>query len=201
MERSAAQEGSPSRITVPDRAHPLSRLVFAEMQRQGITYVDMADKSGISRETLTAWRVRNVPDLTSLEACFGVLRLRLAPIDTEGNIYEPQPETVAWAEAMAPARAAQAVRVEERQRRAAKMLRRQRREAKKRRRLLRRAEERRRLQRAAEEPQRAEERRRRQRQRERERRRAKREAALAPPGAVARSALGRNYGPAMETGQ
>lgn len=61
------------------------RFVFAEMQRQGITYVEMAERSGISRETLTAWRVRYTPDLTSLEAVLGVLGIQFC------NLLEPVP--------------------------------------------------------------------------------------------------------------
>jgi hypothetical protein len=54
------------------------RFIFAEMRRQSITYVQMADRSGLSRESITAWRVRNVPDVSSIEAALGVLGFRLA---------------------------------------------------------------------------------------------------------------------------
>lgn len=69
-----------SRVTVPAAAHPLVRFVFAEMRRQGITYVEMSQRSGLARETLNAWRVRNRPDLESLEAVLGVLGYDLGPL-------------------------------------------------------------------------------------------------------------------------
>ncbi|WP_146207968.1 hypothetical protein [Azospirillum sp. TSH64] len=68
------------------------RFIFAEMRRQGVTYVEMSEKSGLARETLTAWRTRNKPDLESLEAALGVLGfdlgplLRGAPVDLGGEI-------------------------------------------------------------------------------------------------------------------
>lgn len=72
-----------ARATVPARAHPLVKRIFAEMRRQGVTYVELGERSGLARETLTAWRVRNIPDLTSLEAVLGALGLKIAvaPVD------------------------------------------------------------------------------------------------------------------------
>lgn len=69
-----------SRITVPDHVQPIVKFVFAEMRRQGITYCKMAERSGLARETLTAWRTRNRPDLESLEAVLGVLGYHVGPL-------------------------------------------------------------------------------------------------------------------------
>jgi transcriptional regulator with XRE-family HTH domain len=84
-----------SKVTIPPNAHPLVRLLFAGMIEQNITYVQMAERSGISRETLTAWRVRYTPDLISLEAVLGVLGLRFEALDHNGQTYKPRPETLA----------------------------------------------------------------------------------------------------------
>lgn len=73
------------RVTIPDHAHPLVRFVFHEMRRQEITYGEQADRSGLSRETLTAWRKRSKPDLESLEAVLGVLGYGLMPIPLAGR--------------------------------------------------------------------------------------------------------------------
>ncbi|PWC26392.1 hypothetical protein CR165_23445 [Pseudoroseomonas aestuarii] len=66
------------------------------MHEKRVTYVQAAHRSGLSRESLTAWRVRNIPDVTSLEAVLGVLGLRLEVVDAEtGRRFEPRPETMA----------------------------------------------------------------------------------------------------------
>ena len=43
------------------------------MQRQGYTYDEMEARSGVLRPTLKAWRYKNSPSLTNLEACMNVL--------------------------------------------------------------------------------------------------------------------------------
>lgn len=70
----------PSRITVPNHVQPIVKFIFAEMRRQGVTYYKMAERSGLARETLTAWRTRNRPDLESLEAVLGVLGYHVSPV-------------------------------------------------------------------------------------------------------------------------
>jgi transcriptional regulator with XRE-family HTH domain len=70
-------------VTVPERAHPIVRFIFAEMKRQGVTYAQMSERSGLARETITAWRTRNKPDLDSIEAALGVLGYRLSSLIEE----------------------------------------------------------------------------------------------------------------------
>lgn len=70
----------PSKITVPERANPLARLVFAEMQRQGVTYADLEWKSGVLISTFKAWRTDNSPGLLSIEAALGALGWSLVPV-------------------------------------------------------------------------------------------------------------------------
>jgi len=39
----------PSKVTVPERTHPLAKAVFAEMRRQGVTYDELEWRSGVLR--------------------------------------------------------------------------------------------------------------------------------------------------------
>ena len=64
-------------LSAPDKAHPLVRKLFAEMNRQQIGVLDMAQKSGVNKNTLKDWRTRTVPSVDNLSACLGVLGLEL----------------------------------------------------------------------------------------------------------------------------
>lgn len=70
----------PSRITVPERCHPLAKVVFAEMQRQGITYDELEWRAGVLRSTFKAWRTDNRPGLETMEAALGALGWSLLPV-------------------------------------------------------------------------------------------------------------------------
>lgn len=61
-------------------AHPLVRRLFAEMARQQIGVLDMAERAGIGEHTMKNWRTRSTPKIDSLEACFNVLGLTLTPV-------------------------------------------------------------------------------------------------------------------------
>jgi hypothetical protein len=80
----------PSRVTVPPRAHPLARLVFAEMQRQGVTYEELSFRSNVLPHTFKAWRTDNTPGLSTIEACLGSLGWALVPVPR----FEEVPENV-----------------------------------------------------------------------------------------------------------
>jgi transcriptional regulator with XRE-family HTH domain len=67
-------------VSVPERAGPHVKLVFAEMQRQGWTYDRMEDKSGVKRPALKGWRTKNYPSLQNLEAVLSVLGWDLIPV-------------------------------------------------------------------------------------------------------------------------
>lgn len=60
-------------VTIPDRAHPLVKKLFKEMQKQQIGVLDMAERSGVNKNTLKDWRTRSTPRIADLEACFNVL--------------------------------------------------------------------------------------------------------------------------------
>lgn len=67
-------------VSVPERAGPHVKLAFAEMARQGFTYDEMEERSGVLRPTLKAWRYKNAPSLTNIEAVFGVLGFDFVPV-------------------------------------------------------------------------------------------------------------------------
>jgi hypothetical protein len=72
--------GRRSSITVPKRAHPLAKLVFAEMKRQGQTYLDIEWLSGVLVTTIKAWRTHSRPGLETAEAALGALGWSLVPV-------------------------------------------------------------------------------------------------------------------------
>jgi hypothetical protein len=70
----------PSLITIPERAHPLAKLVFGEMKVAGKTYLDMEWESGVLVTTLKAWRTHSRPGLETAEAALGALGWSLVPV-------------------------------------------------------------------------------------------------------------------------
>lgn len=61
-----------------ERAHPLVRRLFAEMNEQQCSQQTMSERSGINKNTFRSWRTKAVPRLDDLEACLNVLGLELA---------------------------------------------------------------------------------------------------------------------------
>lgn len=80
MARKPEPPKRPSKITVPEKANPLARLVFAEMQRQAVTYFELEMRSGVLTSTFKAWRTDNRPGLESIEAALGALGWALVPV-------------------------------------------------------------------------------------------------------------------------
>ncbi|UZE50978.1 hypothetical protein ONR75_10340 [Rhodopseudomonas sp. P2A-2r] len=66
-------------LTIPARVGPHTRLVFAEMRRQGRTYDEVQESSGVLRATMKAWRRKNKPGLESLEAVLNSLGWNFTP--------------------------------------------------------------------------------------------------------------------------
>lgn len=62
-----------SKVTVPEKAHPLAKLVFTLMRDQAVTYDDLEWRSGVLRSTFKAWRTSNLPSVPTLDAALGVL--------------------------------------------------------------------------------------------------------------------------------
>lgn len=67
-------------LKVPDRAHPLVKVLFEEMNRQNIGLTEMSDRSGYTTQCIKDWRTRYSPNIRSLEACFNVLGYELKPV-------------------------------------------------------------------------------------------------------------------------
>lgn len=65
------------KVSIPEHCHPLVTNLFLEMRRQCLGVVDMADKSGVNKNTLKDWRTRTMPRIADLEACYNVLGLEL----------------------------------------------------------------------------------------------------------------------------
>lgn len=80
MARKPEPPKRPSKITVPEKANPLARLVFAEMKRQSVTYDELEWRAGVLRCTIKAWRNENRPGLESIEAALGALGWALVPV-------------------------------------------------------------------------------------------------------------------------
>jgi len=66
------------RLSVPARAHPLVRRMFEEMNHQQIGMLDLAERSGVNKNTIKDWKHRSVPLVHNLAACLSVLGLELA---------------------------------------------------------------------------------------------------------------------------
>ena len=71
---------NPRTVTMPDRVGPHVKLVFAEMARQKLRYLDVAERSGVQHATLKAWRKKNRPSLESVEAVLATLGYGLVPV-------------------------------------------------------------------------------------------------------------------------
>ena len=60
-----------------ERAHPLVRRLFTEMNEQQCSQQTLSERSGINKNTFRSWRTKAVPRLDDLEACLNVLGLEL----------------------------------------------------------------------------------------------------------------------------
>lgn len=80
MQNHGSCTGKLSRIQIPERCHPLAKMVFAEMRRQGVTYDELEWRSGVLRSTFKAWRTHNKPGLESIEAALGALGWSVLPV-------------------------------------------------------------------------------------------------------------------------
>lgn len=81
-----ATSDRPSKITVPERANPLAKLVFAEMQNQRVTYAELEHRANVLVSTFKAWRTDNMPGLASIEAALGALGWALVPVPRKERI-------------------------------------------------------------------------------------------------------------------
>jgi len=65
------------RLSVPMQAHPLVSRMFEEMNRQQIGMLDLAERSGVNKNTIKDWKTRSIPQVHNLAACMNVLGLDL----------------------------------------------------------------------------------------------------------------------------
>jgi hypothetical protein len=79
----------PSKITVPEKANPLAKLVFSEMRAQSVTYADLEWKAGVLILTFKAWRSDNRPGLETIEAALGALGWSLVPVPRKERLPKP----------------------------------------------------------------------------------------------------------------
>lgn len=71
------------KLKVPEGCHPLVRRLFEEMNRQQIGLLDLAERSGVNKNTLCGWKKRSVPNLINIDSCYNVLGLRLTTAHLE----------------------------------------------------------------------------------------------------------------------
>lgn len=78
----------PSRITLPDAAHPLSRLMYQLMKNHAVTYDELEFRSGVLRTTMKSHRVGKIPTLQSIEALLGSFGWTLMPVPPLSSLPE-----------------------------------------------------------------------------------------------------------------
>jgi lambda repressor-like predicted transcriptional regulator len=61
----------------PNGTHELVKILFNEIDRQGITYKALSEKAGVSTGSLKSWQNRVQPELILLEACLNALGLKI----------------------------------------------------------------------------------------------------------------------------
>lgn len=73
------------KIPIPPNAHPLVRRLIQECNAQRTTLTEIAQRSGVGRQTISLWRYRAAPNLDNLIACFNVLGLDLIVAHKAGS--------------------------------------------------------------------------------------------------------------------
>ena len=64
-------------LSVPMHAHPLVRVLFVEMNEQQVGIIDLAERSGVNKNTISGWRKKSIPHVENLAACLTVLGMDL----------------------------------------------------------------------------------------------------------------------------
>jgi hypothetical protein len=72
-ERGAVKKPHVSRVTVPEHAHPIARLIFTLVRRQNMTLVELSEKAGVLQSTVKATRHRNIPTLSTAHCLINAL--------------------------------------------------------------------------------------------------------------------------------
>ena len=66
------------KLTIPQHAHPLVRRLFEEMNKEQIGVVDISERSGVNKNTISGWRKKSIPSIINIEACFSVLGMEVS---------------------------------------------------------------------------------------------------------------------------
>jgi hypothetical protein len=96
--KAAVEAPKRARVTVPERCHPVAKIVFEQMREQMVTYDELEHRSGVLKSTFKAWRTNNRPGFETLEACLGALGWGLLPVPRIENL---PPEIRSGLEALA----------------------------------------------------------------------------------------------------
>lgn len=81
------------KVKCAPKAHPLVRQLVRLMQQEECGVVELSERAAVNPQTLKDWRVRTVPRVDMLEACFNALGYRLAVVATDG--FEIGPSGIA----------------------------------------------------------------------------------------------------------
>lgn len=65
------------RLKIPTNTHPLVIQLFEKMNQEQIGLIEMAERSGINKNTINDWKHRCMPRLDNIDACYNVLGLKL----------------------------------------------------------------------------------------------------------------------------
>ena len=68
---------------VPDKAHPLVRMLFRQMNMHQMTMIELAERSGVKRTTIRQWKTRANPLLTHIEACLNVFDVSIIGVEVD----------------------------------------------------------------------------------------------------------------------
>lgn len=65
-------------LLIPKHAHPFVRHLYREMNAQRVTMLEVAEISGLRRQTIWDWANRHPPRVDQMEAALNAVGLRLA---------------------------------------------------------------------------------------------------------------------------
>jgi transcriptional regulator with XRE-family HTH domain len=78
-----------SRIAIPPRAHPLVRALYRAMAEKGVTYDQLAARSGVKKSRAKAWRSDNSPGINAIQATLNVVGLQALPVPGRLDVLPP----------------------------------------------------------------------------------------------------------------
>lgn len=84
----------PSKVSIPEHAHPHARLVFALMREHRISYDTLEHVSGCLRSTIKSWRGEKVPSIQSIEAVLGAFGWSLVPVPPLSSLSDATREAI-----------------------------------------------------------------------------------------------------------